>query len=238
MKHKHHVWSYVILVSILAAVFAASFFIPSIKELASPENIRNTLLGAGTLGIFILIGLIALSVPFPIPSGPLVLAGGYVYGLIPGTIYALIGNVLGATFSFFLIHKFGRPLLEKFVDKKHIIHFDHLFKKRGPSIAIISYVLPLFPSDSISMILGLTPIGFPTFLAVLIMGHIPRYLIINSLGQDLHAGFTLQTFIILAIAIVFLLITIFREPIKKFLFKELKEVEHEVVKVEKEMKLI
>ena len=237
MKHKHHIWSYVILIVIIAGILIASYFIPGVKELTSPSYLRQILLDSGVFGIVLLIGLIAMSVPFPIPSGPLVLTSGYVYGLVPGTIFAMIGNVIGASASFFLIHKFGRPLIEKFVDKKHIIHFDHLFKKRGPSIAMISYILPLFPSDSVSMILGLTTISFPTFLSVLIMGHIPRYLIINSLGQDLHAGFTLQTFIILAIAIVFLLITIFREPIKKFLFKELKEVEHEVIKVEKEIGL-
>jgi uncharacterized membrane protein YdjX (TVP38/TMEM64 family) len=126
MKRTHHIISYGILIIILLALVALSFTIPGFQKLASPTFVRSYLLDVGAWGYLLLVFLMLLSVPLPIPSTPLVLAGGYVYGHIIGTILALIGNVFGATIGFYLIRFFGKPLLEKMVDRHHLIHFNHL----------------------------------------------------------------------------------------------------------------
>jgi uncharacterized membrane protein YdjX (TVP38/TMEM64 family) len=87
------------------------------------------------------------------------------------------------------------------------------------------------------MILALSSIRYHTFLLLLIIGHIPRYLILNLIGRDLYAGFTTQTIVVILAGGVLLLIAVFREPLKRLMFKELKEVEHEVEKVEKNIRL-
>ncbi len=239
MKQQHRIMSYATIIGAILLIAGISYFLPELKQFASPTYLRDLILQAGEFGYFLTILLLLSSVPLPIPSSSVVLVGGYVYGLIGGTILSLIGILIGGTISFFLARYFGRKLLEKLVDKHHIIHFNHLFKKRGVIIAFIAFIIPIFPDDAVMMLLGLTPIRYPVFLLTAFIAHIPRLLLINSIGSDLYHGFTKMTYILLAISLLMALVAIFREKIKRFMFKELRElerdVEREVVVVEREV---
>ncbi len=228
MKEKHRWYGYVIFAAVLLAFIALYFIFPDIQKFADPEFLRNYLRSLGGNAYFIYVLLLLATIPLPIPSTPVVLAGGYVFGLIGGTLLASLGAIIGGTVTFYLTRIYGKPLLEKMVDKHHIKHFNHVFRKRGIVVALISFSLPLFPSDAVHALLGLTPIGYPVFLVLVIVGHIPRYLIVNSLGADLHAGFTPMTIIIIIAAIILVLVAAYRERLKKFFFKELRELEKEI----------
>ncbi len=236
MKHKHRHFGYLILIILLAILLGGSFFIPELKKFTSPTFVREYLLGFGMWSYLVFVFIFLLTIPLPIPSTPLVLTGGYLYGTTLGTILAIVAAIIGSSISFYSVRSYGRPLLEKMVDSNHIKHFNHIFKKRGIIAAFISYVIPVFPSDCVSAILGLTRIKYKTFIFVIMLGHIPRFLIINSLGEDLFTGFkTWRTLIVLLIAAAFLIIAIFREKLKKVFFKELKELEIDAEKAEQEI---
>ncbi len=230
MHHKHRVKGYIILILLLAATFFLGRYSSYFRQFASPEYVRDYLLGLGNWGYVMYVILFILSIPLPIPSVPIAIGGGYVYGVILGTFLTMIGMVLGSSIPFYLARKYGRPLLEKFVSKHHLAHFTHLFRKRGINAAIVSYALPIFPSDALNLMLGMSKIRYHTFLLIVALGTLPRYLIVTALGEDLHAGFSLRTGIILALAVIFVLIAVFRKAIEHFLFKELRYVEHEVEK--------
>ncbi len=233
MKQRHRHYGYLVLTIIIILFFGLNYFFPEVKNFSSPSFVRELLLGFGIWSYPIFIILLLLTIPLPIPSTPVVLGGGYIYGTILGSILALIAVIIGSTISFYLVRVYGRPLLERLVDQHHIEHFNHIFKKKGPLTAFISYVIPVFPSDCVSLILGLSKIKYRTFLMIVILGHIPRFLIINSLGEDLFIGITWKTILILLSATLLIVIAIFREKLKKFLFKELKELEHEAKITEK-----
>lgn len=222
MKQKHRHYGYIIFMVLFVLAIAASSFFPQLNSLSSPSVARDYILGFGVSGGLVFIFLLLLSVPLPIPSVPLVLAGGYIYGTIIGSTLSLIAVLIGASISFSLVRAYGRPALENMVDTHHLTHFNHTFKKRGIFAAFVSYTLPIFPSDCVSAALGLTRIKYWTFFLVVALGHIPRFLIINSIGEDLLTGFTLKTAVIIAVAAVLLIIAVFRENLKKFFFEELK----------------
>lgn len=238
MKFKHRTIGHIVLILIILILFLLPFLFEGIRDLFTPNAIRGLLINAGVFGYLIIILLILAANPLPIPGTAVILAGGYVYGLMMGSLVSLIGIILGASVSFLLVRKFGRPLLEKLVDEHHIRHFDHIFKKRGLVVALISYAVPIFPSDAVSLLLGLTRTKFSTFLGLVILGHIPRVLIINSLGGDLYSGLKWSTFFILLGCLIFVLITIFRERLKKVFFKELHVLEKEAKVVEREVEYI
>jgi len=192
-------------------------------------------LQAGAWGYLLYVLLLILSIPLPLPSTPIALAGGYVYGVAVGTVLALLAALAGSLISFCLVRRLGKSFLERLVAKHHIIHLRHIFKKRGLSAVLVSYALPIFPSDAVSLILGLTPIRVGTFIWVFILGNIPRYLITSSLGQDLYSGISLKTVLFLLLAAIFILIAIFREQVKRLIFHEIKELEKEGKIVEQDV---
>ena len=225
MKQKPRIISYLVLGIVIGILIAVYFMFPNLKNFASPDFVREYLLGFGIWSYPIFLILLIVAVPLPLPTTPIALGGGYLYGTVQGSILALIAVVIGSTISFYLVRFYGRPLLEKLIDKHHLEHFQHIFKKRGPTAAFISYVVPIFPSDCVSLFLGFTKMKYKTFLLLVIIGHIPRFLIINSLGEDLLSGFSWTTAIAILAALVLILIAIFRERMKMIFFKDLKELE-------------
>ncbi len=235
MKHKHHLLAGIIISAIVIAVIIATYFIPGIDKFSSPTYVREFLLALGWWGYLVYVILVIASIPLPIPSTPIVFAGGYVYGTLIGSVLAIIANVLGAALSFYLVRKLGEPVLELLMDKRHLDHFSHLFKKRGVSIALISYIVPVFPADIVGLLMGLTKIRFHTFLAVVIVGSIPRSYVLNALGSDLYAGITAKTIWLGVLVLIFVVMAIFREQLKRLMFRELRELEHEAKMIEKEV---
>jgi uncharacterized membrane protein YdjX (TVP38/TMEM64 family) len=235
MKKHHRYLGYALLITIILSLSILPFLFEEVRNLASPTYLRNLLINAGVGGYAILVGLLIASIPLPIPSVPSILAGGYVYGTWLGSLISLVGIAIGSTVSFFLVRHIGRPLLEKMVDKHHLDHFQHIFKKRGLIAVVISYALPIFPSDAVSSFLGFTRIKYSVFILLVIIGHIPRLLIINSLGNDLWSGFSTTTLLIVFLSVSLVTIAAFRETIKRFLFKELKAIEKEAKILERKV---
>jgi len=234
MKHKHRYWGYVGLLGVVL-FFGYLNYAVDLKQFADPIYVRDFLLSFGAWSYLVYMVMLLLTIPLPIPSTPVVLAGGYVFGTVLGTILSLIAGGIGSSIAFLLTRKYGKPMLEKLVDKHHILQFNHVFKKRGSSAAFISYAIPTFPSDAISLMLGLTKMSFHTFLLLYFIAHIPRYMIINSIGSDLFHGFSATTFVVVILGAGLILVALFREQLKKVFFKELHEVEKEVKKLEKEI---
>lgn len=234
MTSKHRVKGYIALAIVAALVLAASFFFPQLKNIFTPAYLREFLLGLGAWGYLVFFLLLMLSIPLPIPSIPLAIAGGYLFGTLVGGILSLVATVAGSTISFFLARKLGEDFLLKMVHEHHLQHFLHVFKRRGMPSAILSYAIPIFPNDSISLILGFAGVKFSAFLLAVTLGNIPRYLLLSAMGEDLQRGFSpIFTIIIVAISVVFILITFFREKAKKIIFKEIRELEHEAKVLEK-----
>lgn len=222
--------SYLILALILLVLILTHYYLPDFRNFASPSFVREYLLDLGNWGYLMYVILFLLSIPLPLPSTPVAIAGGYVFGVWIGTLLTIIGTIIGGSIAFLLIRYYGEPLLEKVVSKHHLHHFNHIFRKRGTNGAIIALAIPAFPSDAVEFMLGLTKIRYHAFLLVIILGNIPRSLLIVALGDQLYTGFTVQAIIIPILAVLFVLMAVFREKIKKIVFKELRFAEHEIEK--------
>lgn len=221
MKTKYNILSYFVLIIVIVIIILFGFLFPELKQILTPEFIRVFVLSFGFFAFIIYIILVSLAVPFNIPSTPIILAGGYIFGTISGFVLSLLGMIIGSTLAFYITRIGGKPLLEKLVDSHHISHFMKIFEKRGATAALLSYAVPVFPTDAVSLFLGLTNIRYRLFITLVLFGHIPRILIIILLGSDIHSGFSYRTIIVLIIALIYILIIVFREKIKKIIFNEL-----------------
>jgi uncharacterized membrane protein YdjX (TVP38/TMEM64 family) len=233
MKQKHRFVSYVVFIGIILVLGLLAFVFPQFKSYLSPQYLKEVLQGTGVWGYFILVGLMLIAVPLPTPSTPVILAGSYIYGVTIGTILAVIGKALGGTIAFFLVRRYGKPLLEKMIDKHHLDHLNHIFKKRGKWAALISFAIPVFPSDVMSSFLGLTNLGYFTYLFFVVVGHIPRYYIINKFAFELTLGISPTLIVVVVLGLALLLVAIFRERVKRIVFKEIKDIEKSVSRIER-----
>ena len=105
--------------SLILIVIMTLFWVESYYEvslLLQPDKISKWLNDAGSLAPLLFIGVMAAAVVIsPIPSLPLDIAAGTVFGPIAGTLYASVGALLGAIISFVIARFLGRDLIERLI---------------------------------------------------------------------------------------------------------------------------
>lgn len=142
----------------------------------------------GVTGPLVIIALMTTAIIMsPIPSAPIALAAGAVYGHTAGTVYVAIGSELGAIIAFYIARLVGIEVLQKWVG-------DRLTKGMLGSqnvlmgIVFLSRLLPFVSFDLISYAAGVTPLRFWRFALATLAGIIPASFLLAHFGSELASG--------------------------------------------------
>src|SRR5213593_3220705 len=95
-------------------------------------RIADRVRASGALGPLVLITLlVAQAVVAPLPSPPLLMAAGYVYGPWVGAAIGWLGLLLGASACFGLARVLGRRFVDRFVAARHLAAVDRYVDGRS-----------------------------------------------------------------------------------------------------------
>lgn len=179
-------WKYGVTLALALLAGGVGYYILSqtVFHLDSTE-LDHFITNLGWVGPIVMIGLIAVEVIIaPLPGGWLALATGYIFGSLPGFIYAYSGNVLGAIVAFMLARYFGQPFIRKFVSDVKYEHYSQKLDRSSLGLALL-YAIPLFPIDIISLLLGVSGIPRRRFLLIMMLGFVPNMAIMNFVGGSI-----------------------------------------------------
>lgn len=154
------------------------------------EDIKNYISSFGIWSPLVFIILFTL-VPLTLfPDALLAIAGGMVFGLVPGFIYTMVGAACGATLAFMIARLAGNKVIKKF--KNHnLVQVQNLLTRNGFWIVLYLRLIPLIPFDIISYGAGLTSIKYRDFILATLLGIIPGVLVYVNLGdKSLSIGST------------------------------------------------
>ena len=167
----------------------------------SPEQIKKWLDSAGNLAPLLYISIMAGAVVIsPIPSLPLDIAAGAFFGPLLGTVYSVIGALIGAVISFMTARLLGREFIERFLGG-HVNFCETCSDKLLTKIVFFSRLLPFVSFDVISYGAGLTKMSLKKYSLATLLGMIPLTFIYNYSGSALVFGKGL-TFILGLIMVV------------------------------------
>lgn len=169
-------------------------------NLTSPQTFVASIKNLGSLGVVAYIGfLIVAIVVGPIPSTPVTVAAGAVWGALPAALYGVIGLCLGSIAAYLIGRTLGRSAVQALMGKS--IYFS---KHRGEVylgwIVFVTHLLPVMPYDLISYGAGISGLSFPIFAVANLLGLIPNTLLLTHMGSAFTIGFPVAV----ALAIVFL----------------------------------
>lgn len=136
-----------------------------------------------------------------IPGHVFVLAAGYVYGFIGGVILNMIFVVTASQFGFYLAKKAGRPLVGKLVDAPTLDKWESIANKRGITFFTIAFILPMFPTDAMNFVAGLSGMDGRKFLIANFFGRLPGVAAITYIGA-FGVEFTSRSWTILTVVVV------------------------------------
>lgn len=188
---------------IIALVILAGIFV-YIDESGLIELILNIdaliakMRSLGSYGPLIVIALMTIAIVInPLPSAPIALAAGAVYGHIWGTLYIITGAELGAIIAFMITRLTGYHLIQKFTKEKWSLGWIGS-QNSLTAMVFLSRLLPFLSFDLISYGAGLTNIAFWRFSLATLLGLIPAsFLLAHFGGEMIEANMAQMSFIIL-----------------------------------------
>jgi uncharacterized membrane protein YdjX (TVP38/TMEM64 family) len=142
----------------------------------------------GLIGPIAIICLIAIAIIItPVPSVPIALVSGALYGHTFGTLYVVLGALSGALLAFMISRKLGYD----YINKK--LHHRLPAKVVGSQntlmmIVFVTRLAPFISFDVISYAAGLTKLTVGRFILATLMGIIPISFILAHLGSEVKDG--------------------------------------------------
>lgn len=205
-KHKKTVQIISVCAFIAVIVIATIAAIPLVKALRTEEGLQalqeRLSKYSGIWGILIFTFIQALQVVIAVIP-PIQIVGGLLFGWFWGGLLSFAGTVLGTLCIFLLVKKFGRPLVEAFVDEKHLTKYKFLHDARKLTVILmILYLIPGIPKDVISYIVPLTKISKRDFFMYVMPCRLPAIIISTVLGSNVGDGNFSAVIIVIAIAFV------------------------------------
>lgn len=158
----------------------------ALEFLGNEEVLRSQVQRLGPWGplatIVLMTGAIVVS---PIPSGPIALVAGAVYGPVPGAVYVVIGAEAGAIIAFWIARLFGYEFVRRWSRMGPLL--ERLRKSRSQNwlmaIVFVSRLVPFISFDAVSYAAGLTPLAFWRFAMATLLGVIPISFLLTYFGE-------------------------------------------------------
>lgn len=167
-----------LLLAICSVVLIGGFVVvaapPLPAFLSSTDALKDFAQSSGWIAPVVIILYHALQVVIaPIPGQGIDFANGYLFGLVFGSIYSLIGLGIGSALAMLIARKFGRPIVELLVTKRGMKTVDQYLSKSSLWVIFVLFLLPATPDDLLCFALGLSSIPLGRGLLIAMLGRAP-----------------------------------------------------------------
>jgi len=159
-----------------------------LATLTDAHALRAYVMGLGMAGPFAIVALMILAILIsPIPSAPIALAAGALYGHTWGTAYIAFGAELGALAAFGLARALGRDALQRWLGRR--LPSSRLGSQNAlMTIVFVSRLLPFISFDVVSYAAGLTALAFWRFALATLAGILPASFLLAHFGGEMATG--------------------------------------------------
>lgn len=176
-------------VALLAAAELSIHALSRLAALLEPARLQAWIEASGACAPVLHVLLMAIAVVSPLPTLPLTLAGGRMFGPIAGnrTLYSVLGASLGALVSFSLARWLGRDFVSRFF-KGHILSCERCSDRLLTKVVLLGRLVPVVPFDLVSYAAGLTRMSAWKFAVANLVGMLPLTFAYSAAGEVVFGG--------------------------------------------------
>ncbi len=152
--------------------------------LRDQEAFSAYLQGFGVLGpaVLALMQLLQVLIAF-IPGHVFLIAAGYIYGFPAGLAMNIAFTVLASQLCYMLARSAGRPIVNRLVDADKVDYWERVANQKGVTFFTVAFLLPVFPSDMMNFVGGLSGISGRRFLLASFLGRLPSAIMLTLIGS-------------------------------------------------------
>ena len=180
--------SIIILLLLIMYVFKLSDDYGLTATVTDASKLRLWVLETGYAGPVVITLLMAIAIIInPIPSAPIALTAGALYGHTWGTVYVVAGATAGAIGAFGIARLLGYDFLHRYLGKR--LDLGWLGSQNAlMAMIFISRLIPFLSFDLVSYGAGLTPIKLWRFAVATLIGLIPASFLLAHFGGELTSS--------------------------------------------------
>jgi uncharacterized membrane protein YdjX (TVP38/TMEM64 family) len=223
-----HIETWVKIAAGAATLVAFWFYRESLVELITIARDREAVVAYlqtyGILGPILLSACIMLQVVIStIPGHVFIIVGGYLYGFAGGFLLTCISQFIAGQLAFIMTRKAGRPVVDRLVKGTSI----DIWKKRANHQGILFYLLafniPVFPSDTMCYVAGLSDISPRKFAIANLFGRMPGIILMTLVGSHgLHLSPAVLVILAAGSLPLVILWSLYRDRIKRQFNREVR----------------
>lgn len=160
----------------------------AIATVIDVEALKTAVGKLGAWGPLAVIGLMILAILVsPIPSAPIALAAGALYGHAWGTLYVLLGAEIGALGAFAIARLAGHEVLRHWFGERLSLGW---FGSQNALMGLVfaSRLLPFISFDVVSYAAGLTMLSWWRFALATLAGIVPASFLLAHFGAGMVTG--------------------------------------------------
>ncbi|MCY4540352.1 MAG: VTT domain-containing protein [Chloroflexi bacterium] len=192
------------------------------------DELQTTIATAGIWAPLIFVGIKALTFTFaPLSAGPIQFASGILFGVIPGTLYSLLGELLGGTANVIIARVFGRPIVRRFIGSAAMSRVDGFYERHlnDWKSLLAARVLLFSVYDFISYAVGFSQIRLSVYIVVSFAGGLFPTLLFVLVGSEASQNQNVLLVFYLIAAIAFVVLVLLRKPIARMIKQYARQVQ-------------
>lgn len=171
----------ILIIAVMLAVFGVCVYLylrfgkSLIGLLKDTDRVKAWIGGFGAWGVvvFTAIRILQTVVKF-IPTEPIEIAAGLVWGAFGGLAVCLLGNVIGSIIILFLMRRLGTRMLRLFHLENKLQSMRFLQdRERRNRLLFIFYLVPGTPKDTMTYFAGMTDMNLVEFMIISSIARIP-----------------------------------------------------------------
>jgi uncharacterized membrane protein YdjX (TVP38/TMEM64 family) len=186
MQISNHRRRLLIIVACILIVLAAWEIWDNLPDEITPQAFTDLIRSWGMWGV---IGSIALMIAhsfIPFPAEFVAIANGMCFGPVWGTVITWVGAMLGAVLAFSLSRRFGRPFVDRMVERKDWRRLDQWLDRHGEGAVFFTRFIPVIAFNLINYAAGLTRISLARFILATGFGILPMTILMVVIGAKMH----------------------------------------------------
>ncbi|MEH6650312.1 MAG: TVP38/TMEM64 family protein [Motiliproteus sp.] len=169
---------------------------------SNPQKIIELAQQSGMAGPLVIIVAMAAAIVFsPLPSAPIAMAAGAIYGHYEGTFYVFVGALLGASMAFWIARTLGFHAANQWLDQRFPT-WKLGDQRRLMWLVLLSRLLPFISFDVVSYAAGITQLSYTRFLIATSVGILPASFLLAHFGAAaIEQSLLINTLIMVALLV-------------------------------------
>lgn len=160
----------------------------AVATVMDPAALKAAVARLGAWGPLAVVALMVVAIlASPIPSAPIALAAGALYGHAWGTLYVLLGAEIGALAAFGIARLAGYEVLRRWFGER--LSLGWLGSQNAlMGLVFASRLLPFISFDIVSYAAGLTALSWWRFAVATLAGIVPASFVLAHFGAEMVTG--------------------------------------------------